>query len=58
MQYKLKCDIENQEQKREFIKQNIESILLKKCDDKDILKAVEDTEKYENLEEILETIKK
>nr|WP_261787243.1 DUF4116 domain-containing protein [Fusobacterium necrophorum] len=58
MQYKLKCDIKDIEKKREIIKKNIESILLKKYKDKDILKAVEDTEKYENLEEILETIKK
>ncbi|MBR8733134.1 hypothetical protein IX329_000707 [Fusobacterium necrophorum] len=57
MQYKLKCDIENKEQKRELIKQNIESILLKKYDDKDILKAVEETQKYENLEEILKKVK-
>lgn len=57
MQYKLKCDIKNIEEKRKIIKQNIESILLKKYNDKDILRAVEEKAKYENLFEILKKIR-
>lgn len=54
---KLKDNIEHKE-KRKFIKENIESILLKTFDDEEILKAVNILEEHKNLQEILNIIKK